>query len=101
MADQEAGFPLGADRLGADRQDQVAAWVIGACKQLGMQVSTADEDFFEIGGTSLIIMRLVARAEAEFGADALSPDELIEHSAIREIAASIVRNTPNRATSHQ
>jgi acyl carrier protein len=76
-----------------DRQASIEQWVIGACAQLGLPVAGRDDDFFDAGGTSLAVARIVARAEEEFGAEALSPEELIEQSTIHEIATVILRNT--------
>ena len=77
----------------ADRQAAIEQWVIGACTQLGLPVTDGDDDFFDLGGTSLAVIRIIARAEEEFGAEALTPEELIEDSTVREIAATIFRNT--------
>jgi acyl carrier protein len=69
----------------------VLSWVIGTCREFGLPASDADDDFFDIGGTSLNAVSLVDRAEQAFGQDALSPNDLFEHSNIREIAESIER----------
>jgi acyl carrier protein len=71
---------------------QTERWVINACQELKLPVATADDDIFDAGGTSLTIIRLIARAEKEFGADLLSPDDIVESSSVRGIAASIRRN---------
>jgi acyl carrier protein len=76
-----------------DRQAAIEQWVISACTQLGLPVAAGDDDFFEAGGTSLAVVRIVARAEDEFGADALTPEELIEESTVSQIAITIFRNT--------
>lgn len=76
-----------------DRLAAIEQWVINVCAQLGLPLSGVDDDFFDAGGTSLAVVRLVARAEEEFGADALTPEELIEQSTVREIAAVILRNS--------
>lgn len=78
---------------GPDRQAAIEQWVIDACAQLGLPIAASDDDFFDAGGTSLAVIRFVARSEEEFGAEALSPEELIEHPAVRQIAATIFRNT--------
>jgi acyl carrier protein len=75
------------------RQAAIEQWVIDVCAQLGLPVAASDDDFFDAGGTSLAVIRIVARAEEEFGAEALSPEELIEEPAVRQIAATILRNT--------
>jgi acyl carrier protein len=76
-----------------DRQAAIEKWVIDVCAELGLPVAAGDDDFFEAGGTSLAVIRIVARAEDEFGPEALSPEELIDESVIRQIAAAIFRNT--------
>jgi acyl carrier protein len=76
-----------------DRQAAIEQWVINACAQLGLPIAASDDDFFDAGGTSLSVIRFIARAEEEFGAEALSPEELIEQSVVRQIAATILRNT--------
>jgi acyl carrier protein len=76
-----------------NRQATIEQWVINVCTELGLPIETSDDDFFEAGGTSLAVVRIIARAEDEFGAEALSPEELIEESAVRQIAATILRNS--------
>jgi acyl carrier protein len=73
-------------------QAAIEQWVIDVCAQLGVPVADHDDDFFEAGGTSLAVVRLVARVEEEFGAEAFSPEELIEESTVRQIAVAIFRN---------
>jgi acyl carrier protein len=75
----------------------VGDWVIGACRQLDLPVESIDDDLFEAGATSLTVIRLISRVEKEFGADALTPEEVIERSALRAIAAAIVTNTSDSA----
>lgn len=72
--------------------EDLRSWVIDACRQLGVPVEAADDDFFACGGTSLSAVKLIARAEQEFGEDALLPEELFERSAVGQIADSILRN---------
>ncbi|MDQ0585310.1 phosphopantetheine-binding protein [Streptomyces rishiriensis] len=73
--------------------DKLLAWVVDACKQLGLRVTGGEDDFFEAGGTSLTAVKLIERAEREFGDDSLPPDELFTESRIAEIVASLQRNT--------
>jgi acyl carrier protein len=75
----------------------VEQWVIDACSGLGLPAQSPSDDFFAIGGTSLSVIRLVARAEEEFGEDCLPPDELYEESTVRGIAGLITRNTESIA----
>ncbi len=83
----------------AERQAEIERWVIEACQGLKLQIGTADADIFDAGATSLTIIRLIARAESEFGAEVLSPDEIVESSSVHDIAASIRRNTADAAAS--
>jgi hypothetical protein len=76
-----------------DRQAAIEQWVMDVCAQLGLPVAASDDDFFEAGGTSLAVIRIIARAEADFGVGALSPEELIEQSLVSQIAAAIAGNT--------
>jgi acyl carrier protein len=72
--------------------DDLCSWVIGVCRELGVPVESADDDFFATGATSLSAVKLIARAEQEFGDDALPPEELFERSTMAQIADSIRRN---------
>jgi acyl carrier protein len=74
-------------------QAAIEKWVIEVCTQLGLPVAVGNDDFFEAGGTSLAVVRLVARAAEEFGEEALSPEEIIEESTVGQIAATILQNT--------
>lgn len=78
-------------------QTAVEEWIIDTSKQLGLPIETGDDDFFDAGATSLTIMRLIDRVEKEFGPDALTPEEVIEHSSVHEIAAAIIENTQDSA----
>ncbi|MFE9775794.1 phosphopantetheine-binding protein [Streptomyces sp. NPDC005931] len=68
-------------------------WVVTACRDLGLAVETAADDFFEAGGNSLTAIRLIDQAEETFGEDALTPDDLFARSGVQDIAASILQNT--------
>ncbi|MCT9089948.1 phosphopantetheine-binding protein [Streptomyces sp. ASQP_92] len=73
-------------------QEELEQWVLTTCRDLGLEVETADDDFFEAGGTSLTAIRLIAQAEEAYGEDALTPDDLFARSAVRDIAASMLQN---------
>ncbi|MBL1106886.1 hypothetical protein JK361_20135 [Streptomyces sp. 5-8] len=75
--------------------ETLQAWVIHECKQLGLRVASGEDDFFEAGGTSLTAVKLIERAEREFGDESLPADELFTESRITEIVASIQRNGKN------
>lgn len=68
---------------------EIEAWVLEVCGDLGLRVQDPDSNFFAIGGTSMTAMRLIALAEERFGEESLTPDDLYEHSALRQIAKSI------------
>lgn len=82
-----------------EHQGEIERWVIDACQQLKLQIRTADEDIFDAGATSLTIIRLIAKVETQFGAELISPDEIVEASSVHDIAASIRRNMADTATS--
>lgn len=73
---------------------QVEAWLIGMCQELGLNVAAAEDDFFATGGTSLSAMKLIDRVEETFGEDALPPDDLFADSSIRALASVIDHNRP-------
>jgi acyl carrier protein len=73
-------------------QTAIEEWVVHSCQALGLIIETADDDFFEAGATSLTVMRLISRADEKFGADALSPEDIVESSGVRAIAAAIAGN---------
>jgi amino acid adenylation domain-containing protein len=79
--------------VNAERLNCIERWLIGACQQLGLAVETPHDDFFEVGGSPLALAGLISLIENEFGAAALSADELIGNSAMREIAVRILQNT--------
>lgn len=68
---------------------EIESWVLDTCRELGLLVEDAGDDFFGVGGNSLTAVRLIAKAEERFGEDCLSPDDLFECSAVKEIAAVI------------
>jgi non-haem Fe2+, alpha-ketoglutarate-dependent halogenase len=81
---------------GACDPSEIQSWVISACQELGLPAQSPKDDFFEIGGTSLSAIKMITKAEREFGEDALSPDDLFERSILHEIAESISRGRPGR-----
>lgn len=74
-------------------QEELEQWVVTTCRDLGLGTENADSDFFGAGGTSLTAIRLIARAEEEFGEDTLTPEELFARSSVRDIAAAILHST--------
>ncbi|SHH79117.1 phosphopantetheine-binding protein [Streptomyces sp. 3214.6] len=73
--------------------ETLLVWVVDECKQLGLRVTGGEDDFFEAGGTSLTAVKLIERAEREFGDDSLPADELFTESRVTDIVASIQRNS--------
>lgn len=75
-------------------ESQIIAW----CRELGLKITSADDDFFACGGTSLTAVKLMSRTDATYGEDALSPDDLYERSSIAAIAATIHANLAGSPT---
>ncbi len=48
-----------------------------------------DDDFFDIGATSLTAVRFLSRVDDQFGQGALSPEELYEDSRLAVLASVI------------
>ena len=59
---------------------------------LGISSVAANSDFFDLGGNSLSVIKLLARAEEAFGEDVLSPDTALEKGQLAEMAAAIDSN---------
>jgi len=55
---------------------------------LGVQGIRVNEDFFELGGTSLHAARVVTKTRAAFGVK-LSPQTLFEHPTLAGFAAQV------------
>lgn len=72
--------------------ESIENWLIDVCGQLGVPVTGEADDFFDAGGNSLSVVRLIARTDERFGEEALTVDELFEHSRIRDMASCIRRN---------
>ncbi|BEL03187.1 hypothetical protein Q0Z83_013780 [Actinoplanes sichuanensis] len=70
----------------------IQEWLLGTCRDLGLQATEPGHDFFETGGTSLTAIKLIAKVEERYGDGALPPDDLFTQSSMRGIAASIGRN---------
>jgi acyl carrier protein len=75
-----------------ESQATIERWMIKVCRELKLPVDSVDDDIFDLGGTSLTIMRMIARAEQEFGSEVLTPDEVVEASTVGEIATTIRLN---------
>ncbi|MEG3092730.1 amino acid adenylation domain-containing protein [Sphingomonas sp. PB1R3] len=65
---------------------------------LGISDVADDDDFFDLGGYSLMTVRLARRIEADFGVR-LAPIELLRHATLAAMAARIVQGeVPGAAT---
>ncbi|MEV5873192.1 non-ribosomal peptide synthetase [Streptomyces sp. NPDC052101] len=85
-ADGSGGRPAaGPPRTGDDSgvRALVALWQ----DVLGVPCVAAEDDFFEIGGDSLRVIRLVARARRQ--GIALRPDDVYAHPVLADLAASV------------
>jgi amino acid adenylation domain-containing protein len=60
---------------------------------LGVPVTSPDDDFFELGGDSLLATQLVARLDAEYGVD-VPMREVFDASTIREVASLVESLAP-------
>ena len=60
-------------------------WLLQACRDFNLPVNSAADNFFAIGGTSITLMRLVARVEQELGV-ALEPEEILDAESMADIA---------------
>lgn len=72
----------------ASIEKQIIAW----CQDLGVRVTSGDDDFFACGGTSLTAVKLMTRTDTQYGEDSLTPDDLYEHSTIQQIATTVHAN---------
>jgi amino acid adenylation domain-containing protein len=86
--------PSDADRARADSQrlspaTKTEARLAGIwCDLLGVSTVSKGDDFFMLGGHSLLVMRLVHRVHEEFGLT-LPPGALFEHSVLEALARRI------------
>jgi hypothetical protein len=68
---------------------RVYDWLVATMVELGLPVDAPDDDFFVGGGTSLTAIRLISRAEAEWGEEALLAEDLYERSSVAAIATTV------------
>lgn len=54
----------------------IAQWLVDTCTALGLDATAATDDFFAIGGTSMMAIKLIAKVEDQFGEDVLPPTDL-------------------------
>ncbi len=52
-----------------------------------------DEDFFDLGGTSLTLIRMLNRVNASFGAD-IGVETLVEEATVRSLASTLELDSP-------
>jgi len=72
-----------------ERRDEVERWVVEVSRDLKLPVGSPEDDFFDVGGTSLTLIRLIARVETQRGV-VLDPDDILDASTFRGIAATIL-----------
>lgn len=72
----------------ASIEQEIIKW----CGELGLRVTSAEDDFFACGGTSLTAVQLMTRTDTHYGEDTLTPDALYERSSIKQIAQTIHAN---------
>ncbi|HVE95583.1 MAG TPA: amino acid adenylation domain-containing protein [Pseudonocardiaceae bacterium] len=60
---------------------------------LNLSTVGPDEDFFDLGGTSLTLIRMLDRVNASFGAD-IGIETLIEEATIRSLASTLELDAP-------
>jgi len=65
---------------------------------LGIHAATPEDNFFSLGGNSLVLVHLLASIQGEFGV-VLEPDILFDHPTLQEMAEQIVRHQ-TRSASH-
>jgi hypothetical protein len=85
----EQPAPASADALALER---IERWVVEKCRGLGLQVGSADDNFFAVGGSSLGASRLIADAERTFGEGALPPGEFYRNGVLHKVAEVILAN---------
>ncbi|MDX6739345.1 non-ribosomal peptide synthetase [Actinocorallia sp. A-T 12471] len=81
-------------RAPANERERVLAEIVG--ELLGVAEVGVDDDFFALGGNSLLAMRVVARARVAFGVE-LSVRALFEDPNVAALAAHVERAAPARA----
>lgn len=73
-----------------DTQVSAEQWVIDTCRDFKLPADTAADDFFGIGGTSITMLRLMARAEEELGV-ILEAEDVLEAGSLGGIASLLIR----------
>ncbi|GAB2867015.1 hypothetical protein GCM10022221_79600 [Actinocorallia aurea] len=81
-------------RAPANERERILAGIVG--ELLGVADVGADDDFFALGGNSLLAMRVVARARAAFGVE-LSVRALFEDPTVAALARHVEKAAPARA----
>ncbi len=75
-----------------DQVNDIEIWLREAFAELGLPLAQADPHFFEIGGSSLTAIKLIAKVDASYGECALSPTDLFERPRLSMIAETIRAN---------
>lgn len=54
----------------------IAQWLVETCAALGLGPVSTTDDFFAVGGTSMLAIKLIAKIEDTYGEDVLPPADL-------------------------
>lgn len=92
-SEEPSSGPGGGARPEAGPSTQVEAALLRIwSRTLGRTVSRADQDFFELGGTSLLATQVTVQVQAELGAD-LPSGTIYQHPTVAELAPIVARAT--------
>lgn len=85
LAEGEARIPLGAESRAAVERRIVEIW----CSELGVESVAAGDDFFALGGTSIVAVAIAARVRGELGVP-VPLAVLFKTPTVRALAASVI-----------
>lgn len=71
--------------------DDIAAWLVTTCEELGLHGISVGHDFFAFGGTSMLAIKLIAKIETTFGEDILPPSDLFTIRQLEGVAQALGR----------
>ncbi|MEU0842433.1 non-ribosomal peptide synthase/polyketide synthase [Streptomyces sp. NPDC005962] len=81
------GFATGAERI-APRTDAEATVARVWAEVLGVEEAGAEDNFFALGGDSILAIRVASRLRTAFGTD-VSPRSLFTHATVAALAAAL------------
>jgi acyl carrier protein len=67
----------------------IAKWLVETCAELGLGSVSTTDDFFAVGGTSMLAIKLIAKIEDTYGEDVLPPEDLFIVRRLEGVAAII------------